>query len=81
MAESRIKLRCGDILVVDTARGAMQLAALRRFLAEGFQAHLQHNTLLHQVLVLLHTLQPSNIVSKCSTCQFREKGFLRTEGR
>ncbi|EIE23324.1 hypothetical protein COCSUDRAFT_63675 [Coccomyxa subellipsoidea C-169] len=37
VAESRIKLRCGDVLVVDSARGAMQLAALRRFLAEGFQ--------------------------------------------
>lgn len=49
MAESRIKLRCGDVLVVDSSRGATQLNALRRFLAEGFQAHLQHNTLLHQV--------------------------------
>lgn len=48
-AESRIKLRCGDVLVVNTPRGATQLAALRRFLAEGFQTHLQFNTLLHQV--------------------------------
>ncbi len=55
VAESRIKLRCGDVLVVDSARGAMQLAALRRFLAEGFQVHLQHNTLLHQVFVLLYS--------------------------
>ncbi|BDA43174.1 probable interferon-related developmental regulator 1 [Coccomyxa sp. Obi] len=49
VAESRIKLRCGDVLVVNTPRVATQLAALRRFLAEGFQTHLQFNTLLHQV--------------------------------
>ena len=79
MAESRIKLRCGDILVVDTARGAMQLAALRRFLAEGFQAHLQHNTLLHQVLVCFIPCTFKCSVQS-STWQFREKGSLRTEG-
>ncbi len=53
MVESRIKLRCGDVLVVNTPRGATQLAALRRFLAEGFQTHLQFNTLLHQVIFLI----------------------------
>ena len=46
MPESRIKLRHGDVLVVDSLAGMVQLAALRRTLAEGFQAHLQ-------VLVLL----------------------------
>jgi hypothetical protein len=47
-AESRVKLRHGDVLVVDSWAGRCQLGALRRFLGEGFQAHLQHNPLLHQ---------------------------------
>lgn len=49
MPESKIKLRGGDVLVVDSLPGNVQLNALRRFLAEGFQTHLQYNTLLHQV--------------------------------
>ena len=39
--ETRIKLRYGDTLVVDSLAGIVQLNALRRTLAEGFQAHLQ----------------------------------------
>ena len=46
--ESRVKLRHGDVLVVDTRAGRVQLDALRRLLGQGFQAHLQHNPLLHQ---------------------------------
>ena len=39
--DTRIKLRHGDVLVVDSLAGAVQLSAMRRTLAEGFQAHLQ----------------------------------------
>ena len=46
--ESRVKLRHGDVLVVDTRAGRVQLDGLRRLLGQGFQAHLQHNPLLHQ---------------------------------
>ena len=45
----KIKLRHGDVLVVDTLEGNVRLSALRRFLAEGFQAHLYSNPLLHEV--------------------------------
>ncbi|GAB4824115.1 hypothetical protein N2152v2_011161 [Parachlorella kessleri] len=45
----KIKLRHGDVLVVDSLPATVRLNGLRRFLAEGFQTHLQDNTLLHQV--------------------------------
>ncbi len=48
MAESKIKLQAGDTLVINTVAGNVQLNYLRRFLAEGFQLHLQCNELLHQ---------------------------------
>ena len=39
--ESRIKLRHGDTVVIDSLAGMVQLGAMRRTLAEGFQAHMQ----------------------------------------
>ena len=49
VALTKIKLRHGDTLIVDTLVGTVQLNALRRFLSEGFQVHLQQNPLLHQI--------------------------------
>jgi len=49
VAQTKIKLRHGDTLVINTLVGTVQLNALRRFLAEGFQIHLQQNPLLHQI--------------------------------
>ncbi len=37
----KIKLRHGDVLVVDSLPATVRLNGLRRFLAEGFQTHLQ----------------------------------------
>ena len=37
----KLKLRHGDVLVVEDLTRVLQLDLLRRFLAEGFQAHLQ----------------------------------------
>ncbi|CAI5478000.1 unnamed protein product [Closterium sp. Yama58-4] len=48
-SETVIKLKHGDSLRVDTWTLTVQLNALRRFLADGFQRHLQDNELLHQV--------------------------------
>ena len=50
VAPIKIKLRHGDTLIIDTLVGTVQVNALRRFLAEGFQIHLQQNPLLHQIL-------------------------------
>jgi hypothetical protein len=47
--EQKVKLRHGDVLIVDTLIGIVQLNAFRSFLGEGFQVHLLSNTLLHQV--------------------------------
>ncbi len=47
--EQKVKLRHGDVLIVDTLIGNVQLNAFRSFLGEGFQVHLLSNTLLHQV--------------------------------
>lgn len=62
VAETRIKLRAGDTVVIDTVAGNVQLNALRRFLNEGFQAHLQTNELLHQVSL------PGCVYSACTRC-------------
>eukprot|EP00244_Chara_vulgaris_P010413 TRINITY_DN4791_c0_g1_i3.p1 TRINITY_DN4791_c0_g1~~TRINITY_DN4791_c0_g1_i3.p1 ORF type:complete len:459 (+),score=80.70 TRINITY_DN4791_c0_g1_i3:709-2085(+) len=48
-AETKLKLRHGDVLTINTWIQTIQLNALRRFLAEGFQRHLQDNELLHQI--------------------------------
>ena len=47
--EQKVKLRHGDVLIVDTLHGNIQLNAFRSFLGEGFQVHLQNNVLMHQV--------------------------------
>ena len=41
MAQTKVRLANGDVLTVDSLAGLVQLNAIRRFLAEGFQAHLQ----------------------------------------
>mmetsp|Transcript_33375 Transcript_33375/g.84567 ORF Transcript_33375/g.84567 Transcript_33375/m.84567 type:complete len:447 (-) Transcript_33375:563-1903(-) len=48
-AVTKVKLQHGDVLVVDTVRGGVMLGAFRRALGGGFQLHLQHNGLLHDV--------------------------------
>uniref|UniRef100_A0A1D1ZUG1 Interferon-related developmental regulator N-terminal domain-containing protein n=1 Tax=Auxenochlorella protothecoides TaxID=3075 RepID=A0A1D1ZUG1_AUXPR len=45
----KIKLRHGDVLLVNSLTAVLRLNAFRRFLAEGFQAHMQDNPLLHEV--------------------------------
>ncbi len=47
--EQKVKLRHGDVLIVDTLIGNVQLNAFRSFLGEGFQTHLLNNSLLHQI--------------------------------
>lgn len=47
--EQRLKLRHGDVLVVNTTIGNIQLNFFRRFLAEGLQVHLLKNELLHEI--------------------------------
>ncbi len=41
---TQVRLNSGDTLTVDSLAGVVQLNALRSFLAEGFQLHLQVGT-------------------------------------
>ncbi|MEW5317147.1 MAG: hypothetical protein WDW38_008474 [Sanguina aurantia] len=49
-AAVRVKLPSGDVFSADTLTTITQLHFLKRFLASGFQTHLQHNPLLHHVV-------------------------------
>jgi len=49
VAATKIKLRHGDLLMVDTLPSTITLNYLRRYLGGGFQVHLQFNPLLHAV--------------------------------
>ncbi|KAF8064543.1 PSL5 [Scenedesmus sp. PABB004] len=45
----KIKLRHGDTLLINTMEGHVMMNFFRRFIAGGFQVHLQGNPFLHQV--------------------------------
>eukprot|EP00775_Hariotina_reticulata_P006732 gene6732-6952_t len=47
--EQRIKLRHGDTLIINTMEGNTMINYFKRFLAVGFQVHLQCNPLLHAI--------------------------------
>ncbi|GMH43105.1 hypothetical protein BSKO_11027 [Bryopsis sp. KO-2023] len=49
LQETKIKLRHGDVLVIDDLAQLIQLNFIRTMLAEGFQTHIQANELLHQI--------------------------------
>eukprot|EP00850_Spirogloea_muscicola_P012163 SM000078S22022 [mRNA] locus=s78:52965:60875:+ [translate_table: standard] len=49
VTETAVRLKNGDSLTLSTWREIIQLNALRQYLAEGFQKHLQENELLHQI--------------------------------
>lgn len=49
LPKTTVKLKHGDSLQVSTWTQTVQLIAFRKFLAEGFQRHLQENTLLHEI--------------------------------
>jgi hypothetical protein len=46
---TKVKLRHGDLLLVDTLPATITLNYFRRYLGSGFQVHLQFNPLLHAV--------------------------------
>uniref|UniRef100_A0A7S3QK82 Interferon-related developmental regulator N-terminal domain-containing protein n=1 Tax=Dunaliella tertiolecta TaxID=3047 RepID=A0A7S3QK82_DUNTE len=69
---TKIKLQHGDTLVVDTLRGNVSLSAFRKMLAGGFQVHLQHNPLLHEVF----DFKPSQ--SRPERMSAQEKRYYRS---
>lgn len=47
--ETKIKLQHGDLLIIDELSSLIHLNFIRTLLAEGFQVHIQSNSLLHQI--------------------------------
>ncbi|KAK9836965.1 hypothetical protein WJX81_003040 [Elliptochloris bilobata] len=79
--ETRVKLRHGDVLVVDTRAGRVQLDALRRLLGQGFQPHLLHNPLLHQVFNFEPRGQPSERLTRLEKRMFRSPAAEAVKSR
>ncbi len=74
--EQKVKLRHGDVLIIDTLVGNVQLNAIRAFLADGFQVHLMSNPLLHNVFGFKPTQEAPEKMSS------REKRSINTaEGK
>jgi len=48
-ASEKIKLKHGDVLLLDTQSSRVAAAVFKSVLAQGFQVHMQSNDLLHQV--------------------------------
>ena len=48
-SDSKIKLKHGDVLVLDTQSLRVTAQVFKSLLAQGFQVHMQNNDLLHQI--------------------------------
>ncbi|KAK9823814.1 hypothetical protein WJX72_005686 [[Myrmecia] bisecta] len=81
VAETKIKLRHGDTLVVDTLAATVQLNALRRYLAEGFQIHLQENPLLHQIFGFEPREQRAERLTPLEKRMYRSPASVQSKSR
>ncbi len=81
----KIKLRHGDVLVVDSISGHVQLAAFKQHLADGFQVHLLRNSLLHEVFGFVPTAEAPEKLSALEKRMYRspasESSKARTQSR
>jgi len=80
-AEVKLKLRHGDVLYIDTVAGITQLNAIRHFLAGGFQGHLQHNPLLHDVFEFQPQAEAGERMSKTERRLFKSPNSAAARGR
>lgn len=79
--EQKVKLRHGDVLVVDTLAGNIQLNAFRSFLGDGFQPHLQHNSLLHDVFNYRPREEQQERLTAKEKRMFRSPASAESKGR
>lgn len=79
--EQKVKLRHGDVLMVDTLVGNVQLNAFRSFLGEGFQVHLLQNSLLHQVFNFRPTLEQPERLSALEKRMYRSPASAQSKER
>lgn len=76
-----MKLRHGDTLLVDTLAGNIQLNAFRTFLGEGFQAHLQGNSLLHEVFNYRPRAEQAERLTALEKRLYRSPASAESKGR
>ena len=79
--EQKVKLRHGDVLMVDTLLGNVQLNAFRAFLGEGFQVHLLANTLLHQIFNFRPTQEQPERLSALEKRMYRSPASFQSKER
>ena len=78
---TKVKLRHGDLLLVDTLPATIQLNAFRNLLADGFQAHLQHNALLHQVFNFQPREEPAERLTPEEKRLYRSPASAQSKSR
>lgn len=81
----KIKLRHGDVLIINTISGHVQLGAFKQHLADGFQVHLLRNSLLHEVFDFVPTSEAPEKLSALEKRLYRspasESSKARTQSR
>ena len=78
---TKVRLRHGDVLVVDTLPATIQLNSFRNLLADGFQAHLQHNALLHQVFSFQPREEPAERLTPEEKRLYRSPASAQSKSR
>ena len=78
---TKVRLRHGDVLIVDTLPATIQLNAFRNLLADGFQAHLQHNALLHQIFNFQPREEPAERLTPEEKRLFRSPASAQSKSR
>jgi len=81
VSEVKLKLRHGDTLHADSVCTVAQLNFFRRFLAGGFQDHLQHNPLLHEVFDFQPMHEPGERLSKTERRMFKSPNSAASRAR
>ena len=78
---TKVKLRHGDMLIVDTLPTTIQLNAFRNLLADGFQAHLQNNALLHQIFNFQPREEPAERLTPEEKRLYRSPASAQSKSR
>eukprot|EP00850_Spirogloea_muscicola_P020290 SM000212S06883 [mRNA] locus=s212:33105:43389:+ [translate_table: standard] len=82
VTETSVRLKNGDSLTLSTWREIIQLNALRQYLAEGFQKHLQENELLHQIFGFVpRASKPAGFQSLAEKRMYRSPNSLASKAR
>ncbi|CAK9190746.1 unnamed protein product [Sphagnum troendelagicum] len=78
--EVSVKLPAGNVLSLHTWSDIIQLNVLRHFLGEGFQRHMQENTLLHEIFDFVPQVE-KNTLSKKQKRMFLSPNSVMSKAR